>query len=372
MKKILFVLPSLCGGGTEKVVLNLLNYLNRKKFALYLALFEYKGIYLVDLPENIVVYNLNKKNKFDFLKLVFSLAYRVFPDVKPDVVISFLLYTNLVVLLAKLLSYTKPKVIINERVSINSELKVQKFWKVKKLLMQSLYRYADRIIAVSKGSAQKLAELLGLPYGKINVIYNGIAYPIEQNAGSGESLVLKNIGRVPIIVSCGRLTWQKNHELLIKAVYIVLKKMDIRVLILGEGPEEANLRKSVCRLGMEDKVLFLGFQKDIYKYIKIADVFVLPSRYEGFPNVILEAMACGVPVISTNCPDGPNEIIVDGVNGMLVPPDDVNAMAQAIIQLLNDENLRERFRMEGWKCIRHFGIDKMVAEYEKVFNMIST
>ncbi|RKX91166.1 MAG: glycosyltransferase [Spirochaetes bacterium] len=372
MEKILFVLPSLCGGGAEKVVLNLLNYLNREKFVLHLALFEYKGVYLVDLPEDIVVYNLNKKNKFDFLKLVFSLAYKVFPDVKPDVVISFLWYTNLVVILAKLLSYIKPKVIINERISINSALKTQKFWRIKKFLIRSLYRYADRIIAVSKGSAQKLIDLLGLLCNKIKVIYNGVSYPIEQNVGSAENPVLRNIGGFPIIVSCGRLIWQKNQELLIKAAYIVLEQMDIKVLILGEGPEEANLRKLVRQLGIEDKVLFLGFQKDIYKYIKIADVFVLSSRYEGFPNVILEAMACGVPVISTDCPDGPNEIIVNGVNGMLVPPDDVNAMAQAIVRLLNNDKLKEKFRIEGWKRIRHFGIDKMVAEYEEVFNMIST
>ncbi|GAH75207.1 unnamed protein product [marine sediment metagenome] len=149
------------------------------------------------------------------------------------------------------------------------------------------------------------------------------------------------------------------------------KTFPCRLVILGEGDEEQALNKLAADLDISNDVAFLGFQNNPFSFIAHSNIFALSSHWEGFGNVIIEAMACSVPVISTNCPYGPNEIITDGVNGLLVPVGDTHAMAEAIAKLLKDEPLRERLAEEGKKRAEDFKVEKMVAEYEKVFEDFS-
>ncbi len=370
-KKILFVITSLGGGGAEKVLLYIFKYLDREKFIPYLVLFTNEGEYLAEVPQDVRIFDLNKKNRFDFFKLIILLAFRIYPKIKPDIVISFLIYTNLVVLIARKLSSIKPHIIISER---NYTLWVQKnlqMPKIKRILAKRIYSQADKIIAVSKGIGMNLLNTFKIPKKKIHVIYNGIdsaliksmiEEPVNDTAWISDN--------TPIIIACGRLTYQKNYSLLLKAFAIMQKQIDSKLLILGQGEDRVSLGELTSRLGIQEKVIFLGFQKNPYKYMKASDIFVLSSLWEGFGNVIIEAMACGVPVISTKC-HGPEEIINDGINGILVPGEHPEAMADAIIRLLKDRRLAEHLINGGYKRIEDFKVGKMIAEYEKVINNTS-
>ncbi len=140
-----------------------------------------------------------------------------------------------------------------------------------------------------------------------------------------------------------------------------------RLVILGDGGKRSNLEKLARQLGIERQVTFLGFQTNPFKYLARSDIFVLSSLWEGFALVIVEAMACGIPVISTRCPSGPDEIITDGVNGLLVPVADETALAEAILRLLKDKKLAVKLAQAGTKRAEDFAITKIIKQYEAIF-----
>ncbi|PKP59294.1 hypothetical protein CVT91_06945 [Candidatus Atribacteria bacterium HGW-Atribacteria-1] len=142
--------------------------------------------------------------------------------------------------------------------------------------------------------------------------------------------------------------------------------INANLIIIGEGIERANLENLAEDLGLGDCVIMPGFKENPYKYIKNSNLFVLSSILEGHPLVLSEAMACGVPVISTRCPSGPDETITDDVNGILVPMRDKKALSDAMINLLKDRSIAERLAKEGIKRARDFDLKKIVKEYEKV------
>jgi glycosyltransferase involved in cell wall biosynthesis len=371
-KKILLVIPSLAGGGAERVALNILKYLDRERFILSLVLFDCKGEYLTQVPKDVIIYCLNKKNRLNSFKFIILLAFKIYPKVKPDIVISFLEYANLIVLISRKLSPTKPPIIISERNNTLQDKKYERLINIKTLWwIKRIYPQTDKIIAVSKGVAKDLAKSFGVPNEKIQVICNGIDLKfIEKAVQEPFNDIVWIRGNTPDIIACGRLQYQKNYPLLLEAFAKAQKHIDSRLLILGQGEDRSLLEGLVARLGIQDRVVFLGFQKNPYKYLAASDIFVLSSHWEGFPNVILEAMACNVPVISTRCPYGPEEIITDGVNGLLIPVGDKDAMAEAIIRLLKDKKLRKHLIMGGNKRVKDFSIDKMTLEYEKAIKSI--
>jgi glycosyltransferase involved in cell wall biosynthesis len=171
---------------------------------------------------------------------------------------------------------------------------------------------------------------------------------------------------MPIVIAIGRLVRQKRFDILIEALSNVLTEIDARLIILGDGPDRELLERLVEDLGIPDKVSFEGFQINPYKFLSKAAVFVLSSQREGLPMVILEAIACGIPVVSTDCPSGPREILENGRCGLLVPVNDVNAIANGIKKLLNDKNLRKEFSTLGRERAKYFSIDKIVKQYENV------
>ncbi len=366
-KKILFIILSLTGGGAERVLLNILKDVDRNKFIISLVLFEKKGVYLEQVPRDIKIYDLNKKNRFSFFELIFKLAYKIYPEIKPDIVVSFLGYANCITIISRIIAFVfKSAVIISEQNHRLLSLRFQRFKILKACLIKKLYPRADIIIAASKGVREDLINSFSVSAKKIRVIYN-----------CARVSLIKDLSRQPVndyfaeeistIIACGRLTYQKNYPLLFQAFSKVLKENDARLLILGEGEEKNKLKSLANELGIQENVEFLGFKNNPFKYIAKSDIFVLSSLYEGFPNVIIEAMACGTAVVSTDCPSGPNEIITDGVNGLLVPVGDENAMAEAILKLIKDESLRRCLVESGRKRAEDFRVEKMVSEYEKVF-----
>lgn len=368
-KNILFIIPSLSGGGAERVLVHILKRLNREKFRLHLVLFEHKGEYLNELPQDVIVYDLKKRNRFDFLKLIFLLAYKIYPAIRPDLVVSFLEYANIVALSARMLSRVKPAMIVSERSYLSISLKQKRTKGLRIFLARKLYSKADRVLTVSHQAAKDLAQSYCLDIDKIKTIYNGVDLDfIDQLADKEHTRTSERSALT--IMACGRLTAPKNYPLLLKAFAQIQKETEAVLLILGQGEQEAYLRQFSQQLNIDDKVTFLGFQENPYAYMARSDLFVLSSSWEGFPNVVLEAMACKVPVIATRCPSGPDEIITDGVNGLLVEVNDVDALAQTMLKVLKDQSLRTRLVKAGRKRVEDFRVEKMIAEYQEVFESV--
>ena len=367
-KKITFIIPSLVSGGAERVLIHLINHLNKEKYSICLVLFENILDYKKDLRFSGEIVCLDKKSRWDFFKLIFKLR-KTLRTYQPDVVLSFLYYTNIVTVMASLFFKRKFKLILCERNYPPEYLQKDRLVYLKKWLMRFTYRKADKILTVSKSIARVLEKDFNIKSEKIKTIYNPVVLEeIKDKYQKEMKHPFFEDERAQIIISVGRLVEQKRVDRLLRAFSLVRKKQDrVYLIILGEGELRKELENLSLELRVDKWTDFVGFQSNPYAWIRKADIFVLSSDFEGFPNVILEAMACGTPVVSTDCPSGPNEIIVNGKNGILVPTEDEKAMAEAILKLLTNDNLRKRFFEEGKKKAETLRIEKILPQYEELF-----
>jgi len=166
-----------------------------------------------------------------------------------------------------------------------------------------------------------------------------------------------------ILVTVGRLVDLKDHVTLINAFAKVREDIDVRLYIIGDGPNRKKLERLGQTLGLADDIRFLGWQRNPFALLKQADAFVLSSRFEGFGNVIVEAMACGLPVISTDCPSGPHEILEGGETGVLVPVGDVDALAQAITAMLSNRQKLAEYAQKSKSRVKDFDVSRVASEY---------
>jgi len=304
--KGLFFIPSLEGGGAEKVMVELLSNINRERIEpVLLMLYEDENSpYISSLPKDIriIIVKRGSDANLDKLKQYTDFIRTVFRE-KPDVIVSMLTHCNIMALSAKLMS--RIRAIICEHIAIGEVIKTKEgekmLWFPTKHLVNLFYRFADKIIAVSEGIKANLVEEFNITPSNIEVLHNPI--DLDRIPELCE-LPVEHIffaDRVPIICGVGRLVRQKGFDILLKAFRNITEEMDARLIILGEGPEDKALSRLANDLAIIEKVSFAGFQKNPYKFISKADIFVLSSRYEGLPMVILEAMACGTPVVSTDC-----------------------------------------------------------------------
>jgi len=372
LKKIFFIIPTLPGGGAERVMLHILKHIDRNRFEPLLVLFEKKGDLLFDLPSKITVKVLkSKKSIYGFKWLVFINLARLLKLEKPDVAVSFMPYTNLITLLAKFLSRVRSAVVVSERctLSISYEGWMDKL--LRKLTIRFFYPKANRIIVNSKNMGIELQQMFNIPLSKIAVIYNPIDIQ-KVNQLSNENINhFWYEENVPIIIAVGRITPQKGILYLVKTLPLLASEgIECRLAILGKGAEEEKLKRLAKDLRIEDRVAFFGFQKNPYKYLAQSTLFVLSSLYEGFPNALLEAMALGVPSVATRCPTGPEEIITDGVDGILASPADERSLAEAIKRLLQDKGLRKKLAEGGKKRIKEFRVEKILKQYEDVIEKV--
>ena len=362
-KKIFFIIPSLAGGGAEKVLVDLLCHLDRDKYQMHLVLFEKKGVHLGSIPSHVSIYDLKKKNRYSFFKLIFSLV-SLFRALKPDTVLSFMAYTNIVTVLASFLFRIKFNLVISIHTNLTKSLLSSRCSRVKKFLYVKLFNYADYTVVPSLGIKEHLLGDFGLNEQKIRVINNPLDL-ININRLGNEGLKNEELGKY--IVAVGRLERPKDYPTLLKAYALISAKVEEKLVILGEGEEKERLKQIAKDLKIQKKVLFLGFKNNPYKFMKTASIFVLSSIWESFAIVLTEAMACGTPVVSTDCSSGPDEIITNGKNGLLVLPSDEKALAEAMVTLLRDKDLRKKFSEEGRKRAEDFKIEKILPQYEEVF-----
>jgi glycosyltransferase involved in cell wall biosynthesis len=327
--RIALFLPSLAGGGAERVFVQLANEFARSGRRVDLILLRREGAYLSHLDQRVRMVSLGSSNA----RGAFSLARELRAD-PPAVLISAMDVFNLMAITARFLSRVRTPVVITLHLHLTTHARTSKklHARLLPLLAGCLYRHAAAIVAVSRGVAEDAASITKLPIDQIRVVHN----PLPAPAGAGTPLHhpwLNNV--VPVLVSAGRLDHQKDFQTLLRAFAGVLEHKAARLIILGEGPDRARIEQTVVELGLAEHVALPGFVANPFEYYSHARAFVLSSRYEGFGMVLVEALSCGCPVVSTDCPSGPAEILENGTYGTLVPVGDVQAMANAIRNVLD-------------------------------------
>lgn len=375
-KKILFFTSSLSGGGAEMHLLRVTNYLDRRQFKISLALAKSGGSYESFLESDVNV-NYLLANQIPSSTARMLLAIQPLRSLikreKPDIICSVLDHASLSGFIATQGLLKPPKIVVcvQNPPSINYSNPWHPINRLILSLIPRLYPKADRIIALSQGVAEDLQELVPTISDRISIIYNAGVDDRVINQ-SKEPIPEEKPRNVPLIVACGRLTEQKGFPYLIEAMAKVRQHIPAHLWILGEGKLRPQLERQIQQLGLSDCVRLLGFKNNPYQYMATADVFVLSSLYEGFGNVIVEAMACGTPVIATDCPYGPGEILTNNVNGLLVPIKNVLALSDAIIELLSRPEHRQKLSEHGQQRADSFHARTIADKYGQLFQNLLT
>lgn len=329
----LFV-PSLRGGGAERAMVTLANGFAERGLKVDLVLASAEGPYLSEVSSGVNIIDLKSSRVLASLPGL----VRYLRKVRPEAMLSALSHANVIATLACMLARTDVRLVVSERSNLSmSSSKPQNLRGRAVLpLMRWVYRKADGVVAVSKGVADDLAKNIDLPRDRISVIYNPVVTSglIEKSRMPLEHLWLRE-GKPPVILGVGRLTPAKDFATLIRAFAQVRAQRECHLVILGEGELRAELEQLITSLGIVDSVQLPGFTENPFAWMSRVQLFVLSSRWEGLPNVLIQAMACGAAVVSTNCPSGPDEILEDGRWGKLVSVGDVEALAGAIVATLD-------------------------------------
>ena len=327
--KLAIFLPSLSGGGAERSMLNLAHGVAERGYPVDLVLAQAKGPYLSLVHKDVRIVDLKASRVLASLPALVSYLKKE----RPKALISALNYANVVAVWARSLAGVPTKVLVNEQntVSISAFNSAKRRQRMVPYFMKYFYPWADYIIGNSQGVAEDLSEVTGLPPQRIDILYNPVVTPeVQEKVHAPLNHPWFEPGQPPVILAVGRLTKQKDFPTLIQAFSQVLKNRSARLMILGEGVDRPKLETLVKELSLEDHVSLPGFVENPYAYMKRASLYVLSSRWEGLPTVLIEALYCGQPIVATDCPSGPREILAGGQYGVLVPVGDVAALSRAI------------------------------------------
>lgn len=358
--RVALFMSALDGGGAERVMLNVGQGLVRRGIAVDLLLVYPTGPYTSQIDPGIRVVDLDCTR---LITAVPALA-RYLRRERPNALIAALEDNNVVVLLARALSCTAMRCIVtvHNHLSLEARYATKLRQRFAPHVARLFYRFADTVVAVSRGVAEDLASH-GVPQRLIRVVYNPI-YSADLLARAAQPIDHPWLGKAgpPVIMAVGRLVPQKDHATLLDAFARIRHDRTARLLLLGDGPERAALEARAGALGIADAVAFIGFVDNPYAWMARATTVVLSSVFEGFGNVLVEAMAVGTPVVSTDCPSGPAEVLKGGRFGRLVQPRDPAALAEAILATLDEpppaSRLSERAAV--------FSLEQAVDTYQRL------
>ena len=360
MKKIriLFVLPSLACGGSEKIFVSLINALNKEIFEPRLV-FGYKGPLVENVINKDLLINLNRKK----VVLLLPKLIRLISKEKPDLIFSTLSHLNAALCIAKAMKLIQCPIIIRESVLLSSLYSHSQSIYEKNVVSTAIkagYRMASHVICQAEAMAEDIRDFCKLHDTPITVIHNPIE-KIPPFCKKKES---------DLIIAVGRLYKQKNYPLLIEAFANIMHLIPHQLHIIGEGPEKSHLSGIIKKRNLTQRIKLKGFIKDPWADYRSSSLFVLASLYEGFPNVLLEAMANSTPVVSTDCPSGPNEIIENEVNGLLASNENVDSLASQMLKILRNPDMSIRFKTAAYKSVQDFRIEKVILKYESTFEAV--
>ena len=360
---LIFLIPSLSGGGAEKVACNLLPHIS-KHFDVTLALLENRRIYTV--PEKVRIKAFSgplKTQSAHILRIpyhIYSLAWMV-RKYKVRIVMSFMEQANILNLLTAFI--THHKTLISQRIEPRRQY-ANKGVLGRLILKASLLLYpkADQVEVVSKGIHNTLISDYGLDHRKLNVIPNPVN--IDNLFHQSKAPLPPNIP-VKFLLHVGRMNLaHKGHDVLLEAFLLLRRKFtDLSLVFVGDGPDRNRIINLIEKFDLKDATILTGWQDNVACFMAHAQVFVLSSRYEGWPNVLVEAMACGCPVVATDCDTGPREILGDDEHGLLVPVNDPETMALKVEKFLFNTEMRKTYVARGLKRASHFQTEKIAAKY---------
>ena len=356
--RIAIFLPSLDGGGAERAMVALANGLHAAGEPVDLVLVRAQGPYLAEVSPGIRIIDLQGDRALSaLLPLVHYLRCE-----RPRIMMAVMTHVALVALVARILARVPVPLLVSERISLAGARSLTRGWSSRIMWrgVQLLYPRADRIVAVSEALADELRAALRVMPGKIQVLYNPVISPgfDELRNQPADHPWFQEAATIPVIFAAGRLHAQKGFDTLIEAFARVHRTRRARLLILGEGEDRVSLMRMAKDLGVAGDVDFPGFVVNPFPTMNRADLVVLSSRFEGLPNVLIQAMACGIPVVATNCPTGPGEILENGKWGRLVPVGDVEEMTIAI-----SASLSARDHPDVESRAAYFSRDAAVAQF---------
>jgi GalNAc-alpha-(1->4)-GalNAc-alpha-(1->3)-diNAcBac-PP-undecaprenol alpha-1,4-N-acetyl-D-galactosaminyltransferase len=360
--KINFVISSLGNGGAERVLAKMANFWVERGHDVKIITFsdDTESFYILNNKINVLGLNLKKQSVSILGGIVnnikrIKILRNVLVSGNPDIVISFMDTTNILTILSLLT--TGLPLIVSERINPLYNNTISLGWK---LLRWLLYPLASKIVIQTedilncfKKGIRKKCIIIGNPVTK-----PAFDYPIQKDTRR--------------IIALGRLCNQKGFDILVDSFKLVLNtNMEWKLFIFGEGPDRSFLQSKIDSLDLQDKVILAGITQDPNLEISKSEIFVLSSRFEGFPNALCEAMACGIPIISTDCPSGPSEIVQDHINGLLVPVENVHKLAEALNELIQDPQKREFLGENAKSIVNKYSIQSIMDKWENVINEIS-
>jgi glycosyltransferase involved in cell wall biosynthesis len=362
---MLAVMASLMGGGAERQMALILKNLDRSRFQPTLCLLEHEGELLEQVPADIPIIGLGKQSPWDVPKLVVGLA-RLLRRVSPDVVCVKVDYTNTLVALAAFVANVPTPLVLGEESVPSAAVRDMSLPAVRQALMKWSYGRAARVTAPSLGVAADLQENFGVRDRVLEVIPNMIdVRSIAQDAQVPTPGPFADSSS-PLIVAAGRMLPAKGQADLLHALNLISERRPCNLLVLGDGADRARLEALSRKLGVDACVGFPGFVANPFAFMAQADVFVSPSHFESFGNVIIEAMAVGVPVVSTRVPAGPELLIADGETGVFARPGNPEDLAVKITMLLDDPALGRAIAERARRFAASYDVGAIVPRYEEL------
>jgi glycosyltransferase involved in cell wall biosynthesis len=355
-------LPDLTGGGVERMKIIMAGAFVKRGYDITFVLNKAQGELMSLLPPSVKVVSLDAPRTLSALPKLVSYLRRE----RPDILLSSMGHNNIVSLWARRIANVPTAVIVSQHNSLSTESGAMGNWQHRALpLMYRLFcRYADAVISVSKGVADDMAATTNYPREKITVLYNPILFNgFHDKAAEPVSHPWFEDNAGPVFIGIGRLVAQKDFPTLIRAFALLDLALNARLIILGEGPLRESLQALAKELHVADRIDLIGFQKNPLPYLRSATAMVMSSQYEGFGNVLIEAMGCGTPVVSTDCRYGPSEILADGRLGPLVPVGDAKALSQAMAGILDSHLSPEELKARA----SDFSVDHVVEAYLALF-----
>lgn len=362
--RITFVINSLRLGGAQRALLNIVEAFQEHGHQVSLVTLYHKETDFFHLSDGVahIALGMEGDTRWGFQKASrnfqrVAAIRRAIQETQPDVVISFLPEINILVLLA-LSGRRIPVIIVEQNDPLRSNLELA--WKV---LRRLTYPAASVLVCASQGVSDGFAWLAK---SKRHVIFNTIANTRPYAAVRPEAYSHPDRKH---IIGMGRLHYQKGFDLLAEAYsQFASRYPDWDLTLWGEGPSRGVLETQIRKLNLQDRIFLPGATPDPIGVMKAAHLFVLSSRYEGFGNVLIEAMACGLPVVSFDCPSGPAEIIQNGVTGILIPPQDVSQMAAVMQHLITDEEARRSLASQGSDGLDQFSIEAVYGQWAELLD----
>lgn len=324
-RRVAIFLPDMGGGGAERVALALLQGLVDRGHPVDLVLAQRRGVLLPLVPEGVEIVDLGASK---LRRVVLPLA-RYLRRRQPHALHAMMWPLPLMAIAAREIACVETRIVGSEHTTLSTMPHGLRHSAVR-MLTRQIYAHADALVAVSAGVADDMAAFIGVPRDRITVIHNPLLLPATlPDPGAAAARWPAGTKR---ILAVGTLKPEKNYPLLLRALAKVRDCMPASLLILGDGPLRAALEMQVAQEGLSEAVVFAGFDTDPWSYYSAADLFVLSSDSEGLPTVLIEALHAGLPIVSTDCPSGPREILKDGQYGALVGCDDEDRLAGAIIK----------------------------------------